>query len=196
MNDARQYIQEDEIDLRELFSTIMKRKKFVVLFTLAITLLASIYAYTKNPAPIYSGNMMIEIGEVKSNNPNQTYFDNVNNLKKILEKRYQVSVTVPKKTNNLIIITSSNEDKELIKSNISTSVDFIMQRHQSKIKLYDKYIMTKQIGKTIINNTPINTPKKKLIVTVAFVTGFILSIFLVFFLEFIAKSDEDEKEVK
>jgi uncharacterized protein involved in exopolysaccharide biosynthesis len=48
--------------------------------------------------------------------------------------------------------------------------------------------MTKQIGGGVsILDTPINQPKKKLIVAVAFVTGFILSIFLVFFLKFIKK---------
>ena len=45
--------------------------------------------------------------------------------------------------------------------------------------------MTKQIGDITISNEPINKPKKSLIITVAFVTGFILSIFLVFFIEFI-----------
>ncbi len=51
--------------------------------------------------------------------------------------------------------------------------------------------MTKQIGKIKIDDSPINTPKKKLIVVVAFITGLILSIFLVFFLDFISKMKED-----
>ena len=48
----------------------------------------------------------------------------------------------------------------------------------------------KVIGKISISNYPIK-PKKKLIVVVAFITGLILSIFLVFFMEFISKNKED-----
>jgi capsular polysaccharide biosynthesis protein len=44
---------------------------------------------------------------------------------------------------------------------------------------------TSLIGDYIISETPIK-PKKKLIVTIAFVTGFILSIFLVFFMQFVS----------
>ena len=45
--------------------------------------------------------------------------------------------------------------------------------------------MTKQIGDIKISEEAINKPKTALIVTVAFITGFILSIFLVFFIQFI-----------
>lgn len=50
---------------------------------------------------------------------------------------------------------------------------------------------SKVIGDYIVRDYPIK-PKKKLIVVVSFVTGFILSIFIVFFLNFIGKN-EDEK---
>ena len=46
---------------------------------------------------------------------------------------------------------------------------------------------TKLVGEYIINDFPIK-PKKSLIIVVAFVTGFILSIFLVFFLHFVRKN--------
>lgn len=192
MEQNKQYIEEDEIDLREVWKTIVKRKWFIIIFTSIVTIIALIYTYTKNPTPIYSGNMMIEIGEVRSEGTNLETIDNVNNLKNILEKKYSVSVTVPKRTNNLIVISSSNEDKKLIKDNILSSLDFIIKRHQLKIELFDKYIMTKQLGKLTISNTPINIPKKKLIVTVAFVTGFILSIFLVFFMQFVQGFKEEK----
>lgn len=56
----KQYIQEDEIDLKELFITIWKRKIFIVLFTFFVTLLAIIYAYNKTP--IYEVKSYIELG--------------------------------------------------------------------------------------------------------------------------------------
>lgn len=50
---------------------------------------------------------------------------------------------------------------------------------------------SKVIGEYIVKKAPAK-PKKKLIVVVAFVTGFILSIFLVFFAEFIRGFKEEE----
>ena len=47
------------------------------------------------------------------------------------------------------------------------------------------------IGKVTVLNKPIE-PKKKLIVIIAFITGLMLSIFLVFFLEFIAGMKKEE----
>lgn len=41
------YVQEDEIDLKELFNTILQRKKFIVIFTGVITFLALIFALSK-----------------------------------------------------------------------------------------------------------------------------------------------------
>ena len=64
-------------------------------------------------------------------------------------------------------------------------VVLLEQINQLKLKNTDKYIQnTKEIGRFIVQDYPIK-PKKKLIVVVAFITGLILSIFLVFFLEFI-----------
>lgn len=53
------------------------------------------------------------------------------------------------------------------------------------------------VGNIMTNDYPIK-PKKKLIVLVSFVTGLILSIFLVFFLEFIknGKKEDNEKKIK
>ncbi|MCW8838257.1 MAG: hypothetical protein OQK11_06115, partial [Thiovulaceae bacterium] len=53
------------------------------------------------------------------------------------------------------------------------------------------------VGEYVIHDYPAK-PKKKLIVVVAFITGFILSIFLVFFLEFVKgfRLDEDTKAIE
>jgi len=195
----QQYIQEDEIDLRELWKIIISKKKFIILFTSIITIGAVIFAYAKNPTPIYSGNMMIEIGEVKSNNPNQTYFDNAYALKNIIEKQYDVKINLPKKansinnTNNILTIIVEDKNKENIKNTLATILSYTIERHKSKVKLYDKYIMTKQIGNIEINDNPINTLKRKLIIIVSFVTSLILSIFIVFFIDFIGK-EKDTKQ--
>ena len=56
-----------------------------------------------------------------------------------------------------------------------------MVRHQKLSNFYDIAVQTEQIGDIKISEEAIND-KKALIVTVAFITGFILSIFLVFFI--------------
>ena len=78
----RNIIQEDEIDLRELFLTLWKNKVFIAVITAIITILAGIYAYTKTP--IYEAKALIEIGEYKLNNTSKASIDNANTLEKKL----------------------------------------------------------------------------------------------------------------
>ena len=54
----QRYIEEDEIDLRELFKTIWKNKKFIIIFTTIVTIFAIIYALVKTP--IYEAKVIIE----------------------------------------------------------------------------------------------------------------------------------------
>jgi len=63
----------------------------------------------------------------------------------------------------------------------------------SSMLLPYNYKNSQIVGSIITNDYPIK-PKKKLIVVVAFVTGFILSIFIVFFLEFIKGIKEEDKQ--
>ena len=58
-------IQEDEIDLRELFNTLYQYKVFIISFTIFITLIAAIYAYTKTP--IYEVKSNVQIGYIGNN---------------------------------------------------------------------------------------------------------------------------------
>lgn len=181
----REYIQEDEIDLRELFKTIWEKKLFVILFTSIVTLVAIIYVLVKNPIPIYQGKAFLEIGKIQSQTFGQSLFDNPTDLAQILSIEYKVEASIPKATISLLEITSKNENKEKIQNNIKDAVAFIINKHIEKAKFYENAIMTKQIGNIVIDDTPINKPKKLLIVVVSFVSGFILSIFLVFFMQFV-----------
>ena len=58
----RECIQEDEIDLKELFETILKYKYFITLFTLFITILAGVYVYVKTP--IYEIKSNVQAGHI------------------------------------------------------------------------------------------------------------------------------------
>ena len=190
------YLQDDEIDLRELFLTLWEKKVFIILFTLVVTLASIIYVLQKNPTPIYQGSINIEIGKIQSENFGDKIIEEAEKLAYIIELEFEGTKTlIPTDKNKnklkeqfLLEVKYSNENKDEIISTLEKVKDFIIEKHQNETTFYQNKIMTKQIGGGVsILDTPINQPKKKLIVAVAFVTGFILSIFLVFFLKFIKK---------
>ncbi len=188
----KEQINEDEIDLRELFKTIWEKKIFILLFTSIVTIISIIYVSFKNPIPIYQGKTYIEIGQIQSQNFGANYLDSSIDLSEILKLELKVSTNIPKGTQSLLEISLNNQNKEKIKENLEKAVEFVINRHKEKAKFYENVIMTKQIGNIQIDNNPINKPKKSLIIAVSFVTGFILSIFIVFFMQFINSIRKEE----
>ncbi|MCG3707694.1 Wzz/FepE/Etk N-terminal domain-containing protein [Aliarcobacter butzleri] len=189
----QKYLQEDEIDLRELFKTLWKYKIFVLVFTSMITFIALIYVLLKNPIPIYQGKMYLEIGQIQNKNFAPISIEKVTDLAYILNLEFKVNSNIPKNTFNLIEITFDNVDKNIINDTLTRVKGFVLEKHKEQTSFYESVIMTKQIGDIIISNEPINQPKKSFIIIVAFVTAFILSIFLVFFVEFIRSLKKEEK---
>jgi capsular polysaccharide biosynthesis protein len=188
------YIQEDEIDLKELFKTLWAKKIFIVVVTFFVTAVSVIYVLIKNPIPLYEGKVLVEIGEIQSSDCGISYFDTPNNLSEIIKARFFVESLIPKGTNRVLELSAVDSNKNKIEEKLVKSVEYILQRHQEKAKFYENYIMTEQVGNIVINSTPINQPKKLLIVTVAFVSGLILSVFLVFFIEFIKGFKEEKND--
>lgn len=185
-NNQQRYIEEDEIDLRELFLTLWKKKVFIVLLTFIVTVSSILYVNFKPYEPVYQGKLLVEIGEVFNKNNDSKLIDYPENLVKIIEENLSGLISsIPRNTNNLIELSVSSKNKSDIKDTLTSAYDFIVNRHNEKTKLYEKFTHTKKVGDINIGNEPINKPKKKLIIAVSFVTGFILSIFLVFFMEFI-----------
>lgn len=176
--------QEDEIDLRELFETIWDKKVFIVLFTMIVTIASIVYVVLKNPTPIYQGKIYMEIGQIQNKNFVPVIIENVNDLVGILKIELKVDASILKGTTKLLEISFDNEDKKLITNKLNQAKDFIIEKHKNQSLFYENVILSKQIGNIIILDEPINKPKKRLIVTVAFVTGLILSIFIVFLLNF------------
>ena len=178
-------LNEDEIDLRELFKTIWDKRFFIIIFTFIITLISFIYVLLKNPTPVYEGNLSVQIGEIQSENFGNRIIETPQNLSYILGIEFKVNSTIAAGTTSILEIKYSNEDKERIKTILEDAKKFIITKHENDTLFYKNKIMTKQIGDIKISEEAINKPKTALIVTVAFITGFILSIFLVFFIQFI-----------
>ena len=194
MENNQKIIQEDEIDLRELFLTIWSKKVFIVLLTFIVTVSSILYINFKPYEPLYQGKLLVEIGEVFNKNNDSQLIDYPGNLVKIIEENLSGLISsIPRNTNNLIELSVSSKNKSDIKDTLTSAYDFIVNRHNEKTKLYEKFTHTKKVGDINIGNEPVNKPKKKLIVAVSFVTGFILSIFLVFFMEFI-RSFKDKND--
>ncbi|MCT7546518.1 Wzz/FepE/Etk N-terminal domain-containing protein [Aliarcobacter cryaerophilus] len=178
-------LNEDEIDLRELFKTIWDKRFFIIIFTFIITLISFIYVLLKNPTPVYEGILSVQIGEIQSENFGNKIIETPQNLSYILEIEFKVNPNIAKGTTSILEIKYSNEDKARIKTILEDVKNFIITKHENDTSFYKNKIMTKQIGDIKISEEAINEPKTALIVTVAFITGFILSIFLVFFIQFI-----------
>ena len=178
-------LNEDEIDLRELFKTIWDKRFFIIIFTFIITLISFIYVLLKNPTPVYEGNLSVQIGEIQSENFGNKIIETPQNLSYILEVEFKVNPNIAKRTTSILEIKYSNEDKARIKIILEDVKNFIITKHENDTSFYKNKIMTKQIGDIKISEEAINKPKTALILTVAFITGFILSIFLVFFIQFI-----------
>ena len=189
----QKYLQEDEIDLKELFKTLWKYKIFILVFTSMITLIALIYVLLKNPGPIYQGKMYLEVGQIQNKNFAPISIEKVSDLAYILNLEFKVNSNIPKNTFSLMEITFDNVDKNIINETLTRVKGFVLEKHKEQTSFYESVIMTKQIGDIIISNEPINQPKKSFIIIVAFVTAFVLSVFLVFLIQIFYNIRKEER---
>lgn len=194
---------EDEIDLREIFKTIFEYKKYIFVFIFLITRLSIIYVIKINPVPIYQGKILIEIGEIQNKNFQPTIIENASDLSYILNQMFVVEAKLPTKKDignlvlqsRLIEVISENENIDKIKETLENLKNYIIEKHKLDTQFYENVIMTKQIGNVKIEDEAINKPKKKLIVSVAFISSLIISIFLVFLIDFIKKETKRDKTI-
>ncbi|QKF58943.1 Wzz/FepE/Etk N-terminal domain-containing protein [Aliarcobacter lanthieri] len=139
------YIQEDEIDLKELFKTIWNKKIFIVIFTSIITILSIVYVSLK--IPIYEVKSVVKIGQI-----GDALIENSNILERKLRVIFSVDdmpfitekygivsdISLVKKAENFIEITTqafSNEKAIDINNEV---VDFLQTDYKYKI---DEYIL-------------------------------------------------------
>ncbi|RBQ29254.1 Wzz/FepE/Etk N-terminal domain-containing protein [Aliarcobacter vitoriensis] len=150
------YIQEDEIDLIELFKTIWNKKIFIVIFTSIITILSIIYVSLKTP--IYEVTALVEIGTYKTEANQDITIDNVDNLSKklstifidlrknIVDKEFEITkITTLKGMKNFIEISSEassntdaieglNEVIEYIRSEHTKLLDDVKEKNEFDLK--------------------------------------------------------------
>jgi uncharacterized protein involved in exopolysaccharide biosynthesis len=200
-NIKSEMIQEDENDFRELWKTITKRKKMIFSITIIITMLSAYYVWTVKP--IYAGNVLIEVGEVIINsepiNSKPTILqplENVSDVKEVVLqeinanklKKNSISIDFPAGSNKLIKISGIGTDKKSLLEELQKSVNLVLSRQQHKAEFYKKtngiISLSNVVGDIIITQDPIK-PKKRLIITIGFVSGILLGVLAAFFMEFI-----------
>ena len=138
--------EEDEIDLRELFKTILRYKKFIIVFSLITTIVATIWVLLKNP--VYEVKSNLQIGYigggliekpltiVKTAKLVFHVDDEVTKNKKLASKVTDISLN--KKIDNFIEIKAeAYSNEEALKKNKEV-VSFIQNQYENKIKEYIK----------------------------------------------------------
>jgi uncharacterized protein involved in exopolysaccharide biosynthesis len=138
------YIQEDEIDLRELFLTIWKKRVFIISFTLVVTVLAVIYALVKTP--IYEAKALVAVGHFFDDNGVMVPVDDARNLSEELsvvfidlkkdikdKKSWLESAKTAKRQNNIVELVTQGLSRELAIDEMNEVVGYIQNKHQKVI---------------------------------------------------------------
>lgn len=143
MNNTNNYtIQDDEIDLRELFRTLVKNKKIIIFTTLIVTLIAVVYALM---APkVYEAKAILKIGEYKlTDTKDKIIIANGAELSKELEilfidilkneedREAKIeNINIPKNQKNFLEITANGSSNKLAQAEIQKVIDYVKENHK------------------------------------------------------------------
>jgi len=151
MQDNIQRIEEDKIDLRELWKTLIKRKSIIIIITSLVTVSALAYVLIKQPIYEVKSNIMVGYMGVDKDEKHIDIADpaviakrlnvvfNVEDELKVKEFISKVSsVSINKKLKNFITIkTEAISNEEASKKNKEV-IEYLQNLYQSKI---DRYIV-------------------------------------------------------
>lgn len=189
----------EEINLIELWKIIVKYRYLILIITVVVTIIGGVIT-TKVEKPVYSGNVVIEIGEVIFNGDVQNDkpiilqpLDDVADLIKIITYKVDKNLIIesPKRSQKLVEITYVDTNKSLVQDKLQESVNFILKRHKDKADFFQNN-NANIYPSIIISDIAISTvdSKKsspKIILAIAVISGLIMGIFFAFLLEFFQK---------
>ncbi len=157
MQQERTFI-EDEIDLKELFLIIWKRKIFIISFSLLITIISVVYVYTKTP--IYEVKSIIEMGFLENkviDDPsmieqklNILFSLEDKNKSNDFEKGVITSIKKDKDVKNFIEVKTEATSNEIALAKNKEVLDVAKQLYSNKIEQY----------KTLSNNDIMNIQRE------------------------------------
>jgi len=161
MNQTPETIQNDVIDLRELFFVLKKRKKMIALISTIITFLAIVYVFLI-AKPIYEVGATIEIAQIDKDPVQdlislkqkvEVLFD-VHSKTKIIKFPIVSDIKIPKGSTKLVNIKTQGYDNNSTKQKLQEVIDYITVEQNKELTSY-KEIQKKQlalIDKNIIRN--------------------------------------------
>ena len=137
----KNYYQEDEIDLKQLFKTLWLKKNFILGITATITILAGIYAFNKTTIPEYEASALIELGKYNHNNKpinSSSYLVeklNTTYLKTVDLNYFDTGtiLSIKKKNERFIEVASQSSTNENSKVKILNLVAFIQEDENQTI---------------------------------------------------------------
>lgn len=143
-NNEKTILQEDEIDLRELFLNIWEQKLFIFIFTTAITIISIVYAYSKTPIYEVTSNIQVGfIGEELITNPEvlqkktEAYFQAMDSKQNSIEFISKVTeISQPKTVKDFITIKTEAHSNDNAMERNKEVVKYIQDLNNQKIQQY------------------------------------------------------------
>jgi len=137
-----QYIQEETIDLKELYLTLKKRKKLIWIVTFLFTLFALAYVFISKP--VYEVKAVVELAQIdkKPVHPTATIKQKINTIFEVGVKNKKIelpivtSVEVPKKTNNMLIVKVHGYDNNSAKEKLLEAISYLTTEQNKALKNY------------------------------------------------------------
>ena len=144
MEKKTQYIQEESIDVRELFSILTKRKKLIWLSTALFTLLALAYVFLAKP--VYEVKAVVELAQIakKPVHPVETIKQKVETIFEVDVKGKEIklpivsSISIPKKTANILVIQAQGTNNNSAKEKLQDVISYITKEQNKELNNYSQ----------------------------------------------------------
>jgi len=137
-----QYIEEESIDIRELFSILTKRKKLIWLITALFTLLALAYVFIAKP--VYEVKTVVELAQIdkKPVHPTETIKQKIETIFEVDVKGKVVklpklsSVNLPKETANMLVLQAQGYDNDSATEKLQEVLSYVREEQDKELNNY------------------------------------------------------------
>ena len=138
-NNPNDYLQENEMDLKQLFKLLINSKKLIIAITLVITTLGAIYSFQK--VPQYHSTALVEIGSYRLDEYNQMTIEHAEDLATELNinfviKQLKLGLVINAIEDKLIQIAYTSSSSETNKNLINKITRYIENRHSLLLSNY------------------------------------------------------------
>jgi len=135
-------MQEETIDLKELYLILKKRKKLIWIVTFLFTLLSLAYVFLTKP--VYEVKAVVELAQIdrKPVHPTETLKHKINTIFEVGVKNKKIelpivtSVEIPKKTTNILVIKAQGYDNASAKEKLLEAISYIATEQNKELTSY------------------------------------------------------------